>query len=579
MFLSETDRWDRLGLAIGPDLYHEVKSKGQRVGPVVEKRLSPQGQFGSLKGTPGVLRFSPGMPPEPKQKTTPGIRDKQIGFYLFLLALAIRVIFLFITPNNGVDAMARYSHAMDWLNDPTSLPSATADFAWLPLHFWLLGGAIWVWHSEWSARILTALLGALTIPFYWGTMKRAFGDQIALASSIAFAIFGFHIGYSVTTSSEVPTIFFLSVGLYAWARYYLEPKWIWAVLSSGSFGAACLTRFEPWLVVPVLGFMLLVPSDGSNWRWPNGSALWKAACFAIPASAAMIGWLLFSWMKWGDPLMLPHRTIVENISDLAIYRLPLPILLILVPVQLLTSLSPLLACLALAGLVIVFQKRSQLSKSIALLFLTMCLFNFYYALRLGGIQPKYTLIYSWLAFPFAFVALPWAEAQFRFLARQTAPWLVLLSMVLWQAVVVLTNTSSSAMVADSMIWISPTLPLRREMRELEAWLKLHHSSSDAVLIDEDKNESDFIVRFPEIGPAMAFTVAPEGDRDPQLVDHLKYFVRQRRPSLLICSVYGPLGRRLSSQSDVDREISTLNLRLHKEWQGERWTVFSIDQLR
>jgi asparagine N-glycosylation enzyme membrane subunit Stt3 len=125
-------------------------------------------------------------------------------FLLFIIALGIRLIFLFIADNNGTDAYIRYKLAASWLEKPVALPSDV----WLPLHFWLLAGALSVWNSEFTVRFVTVVLGALTVFPVGGIGRRLFNDFVGFYWALTLAIFGFHVAYSVTSSSEVPTLFF-----------------------------------------------------------------------------------------------------------------------------------------------------------------------------------------------------------------------------------------------------------------------------------------------------------------------------------------------------------------------------------
>src|SRR5690348_5621449 len=111
--------------------------------------------------------------------------------WLLALALAVRLPFIWIAPNNGTDALSRFEYAEDWLKAPGLLPVATSEHHWLPLHFWLLGSVLSWWHSERGVRLLTALFGALTILPYWGMMRRILDRGVALASAVAFALFSY----------------------------------------------------------------------------------------------------------------------------------------------------------------------------------------------------------------------------------------------------------------------------------------------------------------------------------------------------------------------------------------------------
>ena len=499
----------------------------------------------------------------------------QTGIILFILALLIRAIFLFITPNNGVDAWARYMYAIGWLNDPSSLPSGTANDAWLPFHFWLLGGALWFWKSEWTARVLTLLLGALTVFPIWALTRKIFGREIALGGTLALAIFGFHVGYSVTTSSEVPTICFLVTSLYCWHRYYLEPSWKWAITSGLLLAAACLTRFEAWLVPPVLILALLDYSKG--WRSLRSSVqAWRNAVrFAIPASSGVIGWMLFSWEKWGDPMKLPHRTIAENTSKIAELHHGMGYRLAVVPGALIISLSPLLAALAAVGLIGTIWRGTMLTRSLACLFLALMTFNYYNSVRHEVTQAKYTLVYSWLCMPFAFLAVAWITSRWRLCSMRCASSLLVLFFLLWQSAVAVGSIYAPPSVADRLGVLSVTLPLKTELRGLVAWLKINDPSGTGVILDDYNYEGTDIIRFSHISPSDTFSVKIHAYHDPDLKNKIAEFVTQHKPRFCICSPDGPIGRALSLRAQRELQIPSLNVHLIRLWEGVHWAVFSI----
>src|SRR5215467_8696021 len=333
---------------------------------------------------------------------------------LFLLALIVRLVFLPITFNNTTDAWSRLHNAQLWLHHPTALPPATSHDAWLPLHFWLLGTALWVIKSETAARVFTVLLSTLTVVLCAGVWARAFGRRIALASSLVLALFGFHIAFSITTSSEAPTIFFLAAGTYGWVRYAAEARWRWLLLSTLALVAASLCRFEAWLVPPVLSLTLLDFSRGWSSVFSNGVAWRKSLRVAVGTCSGAVGWVIFSFMRWGDPFELPHRPIWLNTHFRPTVLHPsLSFRLLTVPGSLLISLSPLVAALAALGLVVVIARARGTARSLALVVLVLLGFNWWNSIRYEVTLARYTLLYSWLLIPFAFDALRWLSTHWR----------------------------------------------------------------------------------------------------------------------------------------------------------------------
>jgi len=327
---------------------------------------------------------------------------------LFVLAFAIRLAFIPIAPNNTTDAWQRFHDAELWLRNPGVLPKETSEGAWLPMHFWLLGSVLWLTKSEMGLRIFTALLGALTVVFCWAIFRRAFEPGIALLSAVLLVLFDFHITFSITTGSEVPTIFFLAVGVYTWLRYASEGKAVWVLLSATMFSMACLCRFEAWVCAPVLALMTLDSSQGWVPALSDRSRVKRALGFGLLASSGALGWMLFSFLKWGDALELVHRTAQLNLHfRAAILRHSMAFRVLTVPASLASSLSPLILGLAVPGLLLVLLRPLRPARSLAVLALTLFAFNFYSSVRYETTQARYTLLYSWLLFPFALEALRW----------------------------------------------------------------------------------------------------------------------------------------------------------------------------
>lgn len=503
--------------------------------------------------------------------------DTAVAFLLFTAAFAIRLPFLWIAPNNTTDAWSRYHYAILWLQRPAELPHATSVDAWLPLHFWLLGAVIWVTKSEMGARVFTALLGAMTVPFFWGIVKRAFDPDVALASSIALILFDFHIAFSVTTGSEIPTIFFMAAGAYAWLRYASDEGWHWALLSALMLGAACLCRFEAWLFPPVLALMTLDSGSGFRPFSLDSRTFKRALIFTCLAAASPVGWLTFSYLKWGDPLELPHRTAWLNLHFRpTVLRHDTTFRLFSVPGSLLVSLSPLVALLACVGFVCVFRQSSRPARSLVLLALTMLIFNYWSALRYEATQARYTLLYSWLLLPCAFfggrcLAKRWNGVRPRAVLTAT-----LIFFFLWQLAVVAAAAYAPPKIADRLGGMSPTLPLHHEMRGLTSWLLRNHPPSQPVVLDDFNWESAAISRFAHLDPDVTFGVTATHYANPiTLKPDLEQFVANNHPLLLICSPYGPIGTMWSVDSRQQLDVPDFGLHLELRWAGERWRVYAI----
>lgn len=496
---------------------------------------------------------------------------------LFLLTLIIRLVFVPITHNNTTDAWSRLHNAQLWLQHPTALPVATSTNAWLPLHFWLLGTVLWVIKSETAARVFTVLLGTLTVVLCASIWMRAFGRRIALASSLVLALFGLHIAFSITTSSEAPTIFFLAAGIYGWIRYTSEPHWRWLLLSTLALNAASLCRFEAWLVPPVLSLMLLDFSRGWSSVFSNAGARLKALRFAVCTSLGAVGWVIFSLIRWGDPFELPHRTAWLNTQFRPlVLRHSFYFRLLTVPGSLVISLSPLVVALAILGLVVVIARDREKARGLALVALVLLGFNWWNSIRYEVTQARYTLLYSWLLIPFAFEAVRWIYQRRPAASSRVAFSAVIGFFVLWQAGIMLGAVYAPPSMADRLGVLSPTQPLHHEMRGLTGWLTANSSSHDTLILDDFNWGSSTVSRFAKLDPTRTFEISPEDYVNPApLKARLARFVNERHPNILICSPYGPIGKAWSINSQKTMVVEDLGIQLDLRWQGEYWRIYNI----
>ena len=506
--------------------------------------------------------------PGPDEGSKPEAAPTRFLITSLTIALSVRLLFLILAPNNGTDAWARYSIAQTWLQNPNSLPSEV----WLPLHFWLLGVTLWAWDSIWAVRLLTLFLGALTVLPLWGILRRAFDEPIADQSSLLFALFGFHIGYSVTTSSEGPTIFFLAMGVYSWVRYGSEKRWTWLLPCGLFFSAASLFRFDAWTYIPCLGILLLDFSKGLSSAWSNRYAWKRSACFTLAASAGAIGWMVFSVVKWGDPLAAPHKTFLLNLH--ADIQQPLAYRMVVVPGALLVSLSPWIFGLAVLGLAWCIGRGTRLARSLAVTVLVVGGVHYYSAVAHKVTQARYTLMYSWLLIPFAFVALRFLAERWPSLRSDKTLRLTLGFFVLWQGGLLAGAHFGPRAVADRLSVMVPTLPLPVELRDLTEWLRQHRKPGESVVVDQFHFDADDIVRSSKTPTSDVFRVARTGIDEESLKD----FFTKRRPKLLVYSPKGQLGKSWSLENQEYISLPRFGLRLRRLWEGPTYRVYEIEYL-
>lgn len=496
------------------------------------------------------------------------LEGRYAGLFLALFALSIRLIFLFFTRNASTDAWARYQIALNWLQHPTQVPSEV----WLPFHFWFLGVVLSVFNSELAARLATLVLGALTILAFWGLVRRVFDARVAFYSALAFTCFGMHIGYSTTTGSEVPTVFFMVVGMYAWVRYKSGEDWRWGVFSGAALSAACLCRYEPWVLVAVLG--ALIADFGNSWRSSLSREVRRVLVFLSVASSGAVGWSLFSWREWGNPFASAHATMVSNatypIQHAMLYRFGA------MPIAVLASLSPVIAGLAFVGIYRAMSSFHSLRGCLALAALALSTAHFLNSALHSVTQARYTLIYSWLLIPFAFQAVyqfgpDWDRQRVRrsFLT-------LTLFFVVWQAGIAAVAGYGPCAWGDKLGRLSPLMPFPCHLRDVMASVESHTGPHDAVVVDNFNYEADDIARFALPG-RQVFKVPFVADDSVLLERQVAEFIRSEHARFVVYSPAGQLGRMwaLADQPDVTVGANGNDVRLHRVWQNAEYRVYEI----
>lgn len=487
---------------------------------------------------------------------------------LLLVSFCVRIPFLFVTKNINGDAWFRYQIALQWSQHPFEVPSVV----WLPMHFWILGLALKVWHSVCMARIVTLLFGALTVLPFWGIVKRLFDIRVAFYSTLAFAILGVHVGYSVVTSSEAPTVLLLIIGLYSWIRYRRAEKYSWAVLAGLALSAACLFRYEPWVALITLAGLSLRRLDVAPFPRPRRGPL---IAFLVLASTGSIGWCTFSYVKWHDPFKSAHETIVLNKNDRTTNETYKSVV---VPGAIGACLGPVLVPLALFGIGHTFARASSLKVTLSILAIMLAGAHYINAVLHAVTQARYTLMYVWLLLPLAF------EGLYVCLRQRTPSWnrkgfvIVIVSFLLWQAGITITAQFGPCVIGDRLAQLSPTLPRRCDLRHLMAWMNRNARPNESVVIDSFNYEDRVIAQFLEPAPAMVFRASRQASDPAALERTIAEFVKQQHPRLLVYSPRGELARiwPLSDNEEVDVVSSELELRLKRLWQDGNYRVYEIE---
>lgn len=394
------------------------------------------------------------------------------GAWLALAVLAPRLIAFFVNENLAGDAIARTWLAHRWLASPhlmTTFGDGAKQFG--PLHLYLLAFAEWAWPSLLHAgRVVSLLAGALTAwPLYLLTLRR-FGERAALFAVLGFAFWGLHVQCSTTSASEALNLLLVmsAVALFDAERTLLAALFL---------NLACATRYDSWLLVP-----LLVLAEA--WR---SRSLFKTVAFGAAASVFALAWLVGNQLGEGDALY-PIRFIdrfhhewwpseAANWGE-PTYRV---ICLLFWPGAALLTLFPLIAGPGLLALRRTWREQPALRWLVALVVFPALLYAARSAM-MASFAPlaRFTMKELLLLLPFAGAALAGLRPRWAWTAiGLAAAWCLALGVFCFEP---------HSRWSFTLRSISATSRLEPELRATTSWLQ--RNPTGLLVVDEDPRGFD-----------------------------------------------------------------------------------------
>ncbi len=207
---------------------------------------------------------------------------------LFVLSLCARFLALRFSTIESGDSAARVWLGWRWLDHPFFM----TDGVWGPLHFYLIGGALFLWPDPvWGPTLLHVVMGASVPVAVYGLSREIFDDRrSALLAGTAAAVYPTAVAISVVAASETPFVLFLSVGMLFIARTRASSSAVRDPLVAGlAIGLASMLRYEAWMLLPFLTLLLI--------RRPAQAALFLGVALVHP-----VVWMAGNYLAHGDPL-------------------------------------------------------------------------------------------------------------------------------------------------------------------------------------------------------------------------------------------------------------------------------------
>jgi len=126
---------------------------------------------------------------------------------------------------------------------------------WLPFYEYTMGICLKVVPDPMlTPRVINLIVGTLTIPAFYLLIREIYGNGVAILSAASLAILPLHVGLSASELTEAGFLFYMvsSILFLMWAVAGATIRILPLFLFLGFFVLAEMTRYEPWLLVPLV---------------------------------------------------------------------------------------------------------------------------------------------------------------------------------------------------------------------------------------------------------------------------------------------------------------------------------------
>ena len=476
---------------------------------------------------------------------------------LFFAAAALRVLSFFLSHDAGGDALARARLTGWWLQN------FRLEFhfdVWLPLHFWMMAAvSTIVGDVELGCRLLSLLLGIASIGALFALTRELDDPRAAVFSTILFAFYSLHISHSVTSSCDVPYLFFVIAGMALFFRARRTNKLLLLILGGLALTLGAGIRYEAWVIIAALNAVLLYRKEFKRF-----------AVFVLASGAWPAFWMTYEWVTLGNPLFAPTLNYSWVANDLAfygtslIYRVMLPFGVTLI------ALTPLVVLGFFLSIRQIWKRKGPLAE-FALVMIFFAAIQFYQIIAGGTMSyARYTLTLGTMTAILAGIGL---YHGFRY------PKIIVGVMLANLALLFVLSTVRNPYI-NKIRSVAPVFHFTTYLEETGLFLKNHLGSNDAVVIDDYNYETGQIAHvagLPLLGTERAFLIPdrvyPENQRK-KFAELLPY-MRTRRPSYIVYSNQGELRQVLPFPSDCSSH-QIENMRFECAFQNTHYQIYRIN---
>ncbi len=234
--------------------------------------------------------------------------------------------------------------------------------------------------NEMAAYMFNMILGILSIPVVYIIGRKLWSEHAGMAAASLLAIFPGHIWWSVTTSAEVPALFFLLVALMIFLQFIETREYNLFVLSLLISSYAAFIRPELTVILPIFMIYVFFRKNLKVLIWQKWRNIFLAFLVSVFVSLNFISLITNRYDYWvlrQEKSVLPMYSweyFKRNIADIISYHITIRDI-------------DLIPILALIGIIMLANKSKKLFLIVFSIFLLLFGFHtfFYYG--------DYTLLY------------------------------------------------------------------------------------------------------------------------------------------------------------------------------------------
>lgn len=242
------------------------------------------------------------------------IRKHKWLIVVFIIALLIRIVFVFSTPvkiwDETVYANLGYNLAHNPLDYSVAnngwsdfIPSGGDTFyAWPKMGFRapLLPYLISIFHLlnlEFLVNFLMPIIGALSVILVYKLGEELFDKKIALISSLFFAFIPLHVVYSAKILTDVLFTFFVLLTFLSFWRGYEKGNKKYKILFGVFLAFALLSRYTALWIMPI--FLLYFLIRDKSLKFLKDKYLWYSILVFF---GTLIPWFIYGIFEYNNPI-------------------------------------------------------------------------------------------------------------------------------------------------------------------------------------------------------------------------------------------------------------------------------------